>query len=120
MTVAISSPALNDQVQPVTSAPPFLLGLYGVVGWCAIQTVDGRLLSRGSATVFDPMQPERICVTDLTRPGDLLDAYIGRGVRRFLLDFDGGPLVVAELVRTSWRQVGGRLCCFLVRTGRPE
>lgn len=95
------APAIT--ARPVPSAEP---------QWCAVCTTDGRHLTRGRAAVTDPAQPTRLCVTDLTHPGTLLDVYIGRGEQRFLLVLENGLAFAAELCRTSWRGSGGRLCCF--------
>lgn len=62
----------------------------------------------------DPEQPRRVCVSELTHPGALLDAYISRGEQRFLIELECGEVFSAELRRTRWQRAGGRLCCFQI------
>lgn len=86
---------------------------------CAVRTLDGRHLTAALASVTDAARPERVCVTDLETPGALLDAYIGRGMRRFLVAVEGGPALLAELGNMAWRARGGRLCCFSIAPAVP-
>lgn len=104
---SIRAAALSDA--PAITASPVLSA---ELQWCAVCTTDGRYLTRGRAAVTDPAQPTRVCVTELTHPGALLDVYIGRGEQRFLLVLEDGLAFAAELCRTSWRGPRGRLCCF--------
>jgi hypothetical protein len=51
-------------------------------------------------------------VTELTEPGALLMAYVGRGIRRFMISLENGSEFDAELFDTSWQSSGRRLCRF--------
>jgi len=53
-------------------------------------------------------------VTELTEPGALLNAYVGKGQRWFVLSLEDGRALSAKLVGTSWQAAGRRLCRFLL------
>lgn len=105
----VDTPAIAPRWIPGTRPQP-----------CSIRTADGHHLTSGRAAVTDPARPDRVCVTDLTHPGALLDAFIGRGEHHFLLVLQSGRMHAVELCRSSWQGPGGRLCCFSVRTGLPD
>jgi hypothetical protein len=81
---------------------------------CTVRTPDGGHITDGIAVLIERPGGREARVTELTEPGALLMAYVGRGVRRFSLEFENGEDHDAELLGTSWQSSGRRVCRFTI------
>ncbi|MER3419369.1 MAG: hypothetical protein C4290_02085 [Chloroflexota bacterium] len=86
---------------------------------CLVLTAAGAPVSAGIALLreeggCDPHRDRRLeaRVTGLTAPGALLALHLGQGMRRFMLMLADGRTLPVELVATTWRAPGGRVCYF--------
>lgn len=84
---------------------------------CTIQTSDAGYVTEGIAVRIERPAGTEVRITELTEPGALLMAYVGRGVRRFRLTFGDGAVSEAELIGTTWQSSGRRLCRFMLMAG---
>lgn len=79
---------------------------------CLVRTPDGGYVTEGIAVLIERPSGTEARITELTEPGALLMAYVGRGIRRFSLLLESGEECGAELLGTSWQSSGRRLCRF--------
>jgi hypothetical protein len=84
---------------------------------CTVLSQAGAYISDGLAVVIDRGVTAEVRLTELTEPGALLNAHLGRGARRFLLSLEDGRTVGATLMATSWQSPGRRMCRFDVVAG---
>jgi hypothetical protein len=88
---------------------------------CTIWTPDRGYITEGIAVRVERPAGTEVRITELSEPGALLMAYVGRGVRRFRLIFGDGIASEAELISTAWQSSGRRLCRFaLTAFGESE
>jgi hypothetical protein len=79
---------------------------------CTVRTSSGGYVTEGIAVLIERPSGLEARITELTEPGALLMAFVGRGVRRFSLRLEDGSEYEAELAGTSWQSSGRRLCRF--------
>ena len=75
---------------------------------------SGDYLTGGRAVLLPRGEVIEARVTELTEPGTLLNAYVSKGQRWFVLSLEDGRALPAELLGTTWQSAGRRLCCFLL------
>ncbi|MGD9894699.1 MAG: hypothetical protein AB7R89_19525 [Dehalococcoidia bacterium] len=83
---------------------------------CTIRTSSGRYVSAGIAVLIARSAGTEACVTELTEPGTLLMAFVGRGIRRFNISLEDGRELESDLIGTAWHSSGRRLCRFALTT----
>lgn len=79
---------------------------------CTIRTTSGRYVTDGIVVLIARPGETEARITELTEPGALLMAFVGRGTQRFIIDLDDGREFESELLGTSWQPPGRRLCRF--------
>jgi hypothetical protein len=82
--------------------------------YCMIATQAGIFLTESRAVLIARDDRTELRATEFSRPGALLNAFINRGLRRYLLAFEDGRTFGADLVDTTWGAGGRRLCRFLL------
>jgi hypothetical protein len=85
-----------------------------------VLTRAGVYLTDGLTVLLDRAPRVEARVTELTEPGALLNAYLGKGVRDFLLALEDGRTLRADLIATTWQISGRRLCRFLLTNGDTQ
>jgi hypothetical protein len=100
----------NWNASPAASSPG------GGVHRCTVIATNGHRLTDGIAVLIYSERCAEARLTELSEPGALLIAYLGRGVSRYVLALDDGHTIGAELVNMVWQQPGRRLCRFLLDT----
>src|SRR5262245_52361050 len=67
---------------------------------CTVLTRAGAYITDGLTVLIDRAPQIEARVTELTEPGALLNAYLGKGVRSYLLALEDGRTLHAELTAT--------------------
>jgi hypothetical protein len=118
MTIAIRRPASSASESGTVTSGCACMGRSTVpelpVQRCTVLTRAGAYLTDGLTVLIDRAPQIEARVTELTEPGALLNAYLGKGVRSFLLTLEDGRTLHADLTSTSWQSSGRRLCRFLL------
>ncbi len=81
---------------------------------CTVLLPGGAYVTAGIAVLIERARVTEARVTELTNPGALLNHHLGNGDRQFLLRFEDGRDIAAELISTAWISSGRRMCCFIL------
>jgi hypothetical protein len=79
---------------------------------CVIRTSDGSYLTAGRTVLIQRDAAIEARVTELTEPGALLNAFVGRRIERYRIVLTDGRCYEALLTGTTWQQAGRRQCRF--------
>lgn len=79
---------------------------------CTIRAMNGAYVTDGIAVLIARPGETEARITELTEPGALLMAFVGRGIQQFIIGLDDGREFESELLGTSWHPPGRRLCRF--------